>query len=43
MSDHIDAFIDAVENAERQARETHDAGTCGESEWSCSYCEAEAR
>lgn len=29
----------AVQSAEAEAKRLHDAGECGESEWSCSYCE----
>ena len=31
----------AVEQAEQQAHAAHVAGTCGASEWSCSWCEVE--
>jgi len=36
----VDRLVLAVEDAEREARAAHDAGRCGESEWSCSYCES---
>lgn len=31
-------LIAAVEAAEAEALARHRAGTCGESEWSCSWC-----
>jgi len=30
----------AIETAEAQALAAHNAGTCGESEYSCSWCES---
>jgi len=30
----------AIEAAESEALAAHEAGTCGASEWSCSWCEA---
>lgn len=35
-------LLSAIDRAEAEARASHDAGRCHESEWSCSYCEAEA-
>lgn len=32
--------LGAIVGAEEQARAAHEQGTCHESEWSCSYCEA---
>jgi hypothetical protein len=32
-------LIAAVLSAEADALAAHEAGTCGESEWSCSLCE----
>lgn len=34
--------VGAVGAAEQQARADHESGACRDSEWSCSYCEAEA-
>lgn len=31
----------AIANAEHDARTAHENGTCEDSEWSCSFCEAE--
>lgn len=39
--DLMGEFIAAVEQAEADAKRLHDEGRCGESEWSCSYCEAD--
>ena len=36
--DLFDTFIAAFERAEVEALARHEAGTCGESEWSCSWC-----
>ncbi|WP_292605910.1 hypothetical protein [Nocardioides sp. REDSEA-S30_B4] len=38
-TDAVDSLMAAVCDAERRAREAHDDGRCGESGWSCSYCE----
>lgn len=38
----VDALVVDVIRAERYARAAHDAGRCGESEWSCGHCEADA-
>lgn len=35
-------LVAAVEAAEAEALRQHQAGTCHLSEWSCSYCEANA-
>lgn len=35
LRDHLHA---AVARAEAEALARHRAGTCGESEWSCSWC-----
>jgi hypothetical protein len=37
------ALHEAIASAEAQARAEHDSGICHLSEWSCSYCESEAR
>lgn len=34
--------IAAIAAAEADALARHDAGTCGQSEWSCSHCERES-
>ena len=39
-TDTIDAFLAAVQRAEAEALAAHEAGTCTDSEWSCSFCEA---
>ena len=38
----MSALVAAVADAEAIALADHTAGTCSESEWSCSYCESEA-
>lgn len=34
-----DTMFQAIADAEAAARSAHDAGTCQDSEWSCSFCE----
>lgn len=36
---NIDTFLAAVDNAYAKAKAAHDEGRCGESDYSCSYCE----
>ena len=38
----FDAMFDAIDRAYADALALHEAGRCGESEWSCSHCEADA-
>lgn len=38
----VSAIAEVVHAAEIAARIAHDEGRCGESEWSCSYCEQDA-
>lgn len=39
----VDAFLDALEKAGTEALADHVSGRCADSEWSCSYCEAETQ
>ncbi len=41
MGDDTARFFAALDAAYAKASAAHDAGACGESEWSCSYCEDE--
>lgn len=36
----FDLMLDQIQVAEAEALARHRAGTCHESEWSCSHCEA---
>ena len=36
----FDLMLDQIRAAEAEALARHQAGTCHESEWSCSHCEA---
>lgn len=38
-----ETVVDAVAGAEADALAAHRAGTCSESPWSCSHCEAEGQ
>lgn len=38
-----DRMFAAIDRAYAEARARHEAGTCHLSEWSCSYCEAQAK